>query len=61
MDRQGLVELARCLKDTMNSDSWLDFANAYVALGVYLSVKVYCHRSRVSTNSRQMNKLFQTC
>ena len=23
MDRQGLVELARCLKDTMNSDSWL--------------------------------------
>lgn len=35
MDRQGLVELARCLKDTMNSDSWLDFANAYVALEVY--------------------------
>ena len=35
MDGQGLVELARCLKDMMNSDSWLDFANAYVALGVY--------------------------
>ena len=41
MDGQGLVELARYLKETMNADSWLDFANVYVVLE-----KNICKRSR---------------
>ena len=41
MDGQGLVELAWHLKETMNADSWLDFANAYVVLE-----KNICKRSR---------------
>ena len=42
LDGQGLVELAIYLKETMNADSWLDFANNYVALE-----KNICKRSRV--------------
>lgn len=42
MDGQGLVELAWYLKETMNADSWLDFANVYVVLE-----KNICKRSRV--------------
>lgn len=42
MDGKGLVELAWYLKDTMNANSWLDFANVYVTLE-----KNICKRSRV--------------
>ena len=45
MDGQGLVELAIYLNDTMNADSWLDFANDYVALEK--QEKNICKRSRV--------------
>lgn len=42
IDGQGLVELAVSLKEAMNADSWLDFANVYVAVE-----KNICKRSRV--------------